>query len=630
MDNPPYNILIIEDDKIDQLAFKRSMREYEEIFTYTIADNFENACNLIEKNEFELIISDFNLGDGTGLDVVKKFGHIPTIMVTASDDIEAAVNSLRNGARDYIVKDRMSKYLEVLPLTAKKVLDHFHAEIKAKDSEERFRELFENSSDLIQSVSIEGNFNYVNPEWKKVLKYDDDEVRNIKLLDIIFPDDRKHCEKMLTELFAGKSFKTIAFRFLSKDGEIIYVEGEVRCRFINNIPISSQAIFKNVTSKRIADEKLKNSEKQYRMLVENASDMIFKVDKDLKITFVNYVCAQETGFSNMELIGMKILSIIKKEHRENVQKDMLSIIHEEAGNKNSEYPITTKKGEIVWIGQSTTMVNDIISDNKELLVIARNITKQKLKEIELHLTNVELEKIIERRTKELKKTNKNLLEAQDELNLFLYKSSHNLMGPSSRLQGLINLQKNSDTTLDSNDFLKMFEKNTLEIREIIEKLSWVSIFQEKIEKEEVDFNELLNNCINEKIGGDIKNEIKISLDLQKECRVTSDKSLLKLITSNLLDNAVTYRKKDGRLHNINISVSVNKTYLIFEVRDTGLGIQEEIREKVFEMFYRGTEVSKGNGLGLYLVSKAVTALNGTIELISEEKEFTSITVKIPL
>ncbi|MDH5603610.1 MAG: response regulator, partial [Cyclobacteriaceae bacterium] len=216
MQNPPYNILIVEDDKIDQLAFKRAMKEYSSLFVYTIADNFEKACNFLEHNDFDLIISDFNLGDGTGLDIVKKYGHIPTIMVTASDDIEAAVNSLRNGARDYIVKDRLSKYLEVLPLTAKKVLDHFQAEIKARDSEERFRELFENSSDLIQSVSVEGNFNYVNPEWKKVLKYNDEEIKNINLLDIIYPEDRKHCKEMLDELFSGIDFKSTEIRFISK------------------------------------------------------------------------------------------------------------------------------------------------------------------------------------------------------------------------------------------------------------------------------------------------------------------------------------------------------------------------------------------------------------------------------
>ena len=628
MEKKLYNLLLIEDDKIDQLAFKRAMKEHKDTFKWEIADNFLGGCRLIEENNFDLIISDFNLGDGTGLDIVKKYNHIPIIVVTASDDVEAAVNSLMNGARDYIVKDRASKYLEVLPLTAKKTLDQYNAELKARDTEERFRELFENSSDLIQSVAVDGRFNYVNPEWKSVFGYNDNEIKKIRLLDIIWPDDRDEWAARLRDIFAGKNFKTLEARFLSKQNEIIYAEGEVRCRYINNVPVAAQAIFKNVTSRKLADEQLKNSERQYRMLVENASDLIFKLDKDLNITYANSVSEKETGYFFEQLLGKSIIDLVVMDQQVEVRENLMSTFASENNTGGLEYQITTKKGLKIWIGQKATIVNDPSRQVTELLVIARNITHSKRKEIELRLTNAELERIVENRTTELKKTNDELLDTKDELNLFLYKSSHNLMGPSSRLQGLINLQKNVDTALPSEQFLSMFEQNTAEIRKIIEKLSWVSVFNEQVGHEEIDVRELIESCISEVVSEERKQGIKIENETPENCTVFSDPALFRLIITNLIDNAVVYRRHDSRQHFVSISVSQTSAYFMLEVRDSGTGISSEIMDKVFNMFYRGSEMSKGNGLGLYLVKKAVKALNGKVELKSEENKFTSVTVRL--
>jgi signal transduction histidine kinase len=134
------------------------------------------------------------------------------------------------------------------------------------------------------------------------------------------------------------------------------------------------------------------------------------------------------------------------------------------------------------------------------------------------------------------------------------------------------------------------------------------------------FNSNLSNYI------DLEN-LNVNIHHEDKFQLRSDHKLMSIILENLLENAVIFRKT--KQANIDIHLEVNQRHVVIQVRDDGTGIMKEYQDKVFEMFFRGSEKSKGNGLGLYLVKKAVQKLQGNISLESTEGQHTVFTISLP-
>jgi PAS domain S-box-containing protein len=124
------------------------------------------------------------------------------------------------------------------------------AEAALKESEERYRDLFENANDLIQSVAPNGRFLYVNQAWKKTLGYNCAEVANLTLSDIIHPDCQAHCMEIFGRVMRGEKLDRIEAQFMTKDGAKICVEGGINCKFVDGKAVITRAIFRDVTERK--------------------------------------------------------------------------------------------------------------------------------------------------------------------------------------------------------------------------------------------------------------------------------------------------------------------------------------------------------------------------------------------
>src|SRR5262249_35642309 len=112
------------------------------------------------------------------------------------------------------------------------------AEEALRESEARFRDLFENASDLIQSVAPDGSYPYVNPAWRAPMGYSEQEVQDLNLREILHPDCLASCMELFRRLMRGENVGRVEAKFLTKDGRTVEIEGTSSVHFRDGMPVA--------------------------------------------------------------------------------------------------------------------------------------------------------------------------------------------------------------------------------------------------------------------------------------------------------------------------------------------------------------------------------------------------------
>jgi signal transduction histidine kinase len=128
MPSKELKMLVVEDDLVDRLAFERFVKKNNLAYDYQVASSIAEAEILLESNTFDIVITDYMLGDGTGLELFDRMQDLPVIVVTGTGNEEVAVTAMKRGAYDYLIKDPQGYYLTTLPVTVEKALKHKRAE----------------------------------------------------------------------------------------------------------------------------------------------------------------------------------------------------------------------------------------------------------------------------------------------------------------------------------------------------------------------------------------------------------------------------------------------------------------------------------------------------------------------
>ncbi|WNB18484.1 sensor histidine kinase [Marivirga arenosa] len=272
--------------------------------------------------------------------------------------------------------------------------------------------------------------------------------------------------------------------------------------------------------------------------------------------------------------------------------------------------------------------DDILEKNEELESSQQKIitTNEKLQEL-----NHALEERVEKRTAKIKDTIRKLQQTNKDLDTFTYKTSHDLKGPISRIKGILALARYENPEAKSDKYLDLIEKTTKEMDILLAKLTQVhNIYNSKIEYNSIDIPTVFRDVMDRISPLVEQSQFKFKFDLQNENELKTDVKMLELILLNLLENALTYFDDDKPQKEIKLSTIRKTNTFYLSIEDNGIGIPEKQLPKIFEMFYRGSEKSIGNGLGLYLVKVAVEKIGAKLECESEEHNFTRIIIKFPL
>lgn len=248
-----------------------------------------------------------------------------------------------------------------------------------------------------------------------------------------------------------------------------------------------------------------------------------------------------------------------------------------------------------------------------------------LKNEEILQINSNLEAIVEERTK-------NLLEANVELDTFLYQTSHALRAPLMRIIGLFSIaQETTDAAVGMDMYGKIDETITRMDRMLYKLLDVQEMKLRQPKPCMLDLGKLLKSILAEVAGKSDFETPEVQLDLPDgECLV-ADKDVLRLALFNVIENAWHFRADEtGAGHRIDICIRQESDQLIATVEDNGFGIPESEQAGVFQMFHRATYKSEGTGLGLYVTQKALERIGGSIQVESKEGRYSRFVILMPL
>jgi signal transduction histidine kinase len=294
--------------------------------------------------------------------------------------------------------------------------------------------------------------------------------------------------------------------------------------------------------------------------------------------------------------------------------------------KKLNMDLSEKNEEIQTQSEELQEANDTLMQLNDEITRQREEIKSQAEELQVSnegiaKINEGLEKMVEQRTHDLRR-------AYQELDTFFYRSSHDFRRPLTTLMGLCEVAKMS---VKDHNAIELFDKvNTTAINldKMLMKLQSISdVGSHQLVHKEVFLKQIIDAEIASRQEIIQQKEINVQVDVNLKDVFISYPILVKIIIENLIENAIDFSSPRNPKLSVN-AFSQNGSVLI-EIKDNGEGIKDEIKPQIFEMFFRGTVRSSGNGLGLYIARKAAQKADGKISFKNNVDGGTTFTVEIP-
>ncbi|MCJ7812415.1 PAS domain S-box protein [bacterium] len=298
MNDTKSRVLLIEDDKIDQMAFERLVKNEHLSYDYTIAGSVFETKNILNSEQFDFIIADYLLGDGTVFDLFDCIKDIPVIFVTGCGNEEAAVKAMKAGAYDYLIKDPDYNYLRMLPLVAENAIKH-------KNAEKQFRMLSHammNIRDSVYITDINNHILFVNKAFSETYGYQEEEIIGLTIHCIY---ENNCIENNIHSNYQGE------FNHKRKDGSIfpVFLSSSVIPNGNGN-PFAIVAITRDITEQKQMEKEIEKRKKYLESVLYAAPDAIITINTSHCIVEWNPGAEQIFGYTRYEILGKNIDDLV--------------------------------------------------------------------------------------------------------------------------------------------------------------------------------------------------------------------------------------------------------------------------------------------------------------------------------
>lgn len=592
-------ILVIEDNPGDYLLVSEYLEESFPGATIFHADTLKKGIEILEKEQINVILLDLTLPDGMGIhsfnSVHEQAPGVPVIILTGMGDTQLALDSLKIGAQDYIVKDSCST--AVLSKSIEYGIERSKISARLKESEEQYKYLFySNPLPMCAYHSTSYQILMVNDTALRHYGYTEKEFLRITFNNLRCTANGAEPLRPSTGNTGTKSNMADAdLKHRKKNGEIIDVEIKT-----HSIVIEGQkaclAVIYDVTERNKAKEKLRESEQTFRTISENfPNGAVAILNKDLTILYTAGKEFHIPGADAAYFENTVYTSHFHSLQKENVRDKLLSVFNNNNAVFEAAYAERSYMVSAVPLYETDGKINKI-------LIASQNITQQKRNE-------AEREMLIE------KMTQKN-----NDLQQFSYITSHNLRSPLSNLMGIIKLL---DTSSISDPvtvmLLKSFEECTMQLNDTVKDLMDILLIKNTTDskKQKLDLRKTFEKVIQSVQTAINEKNMSITTDFDHAHEVEFNRTYLESILLNLVTNAVKYSSPK---RNPKVAIKTEKTDggLKLYFSDNGLGIDlKRNKDRIFGLYQRFHDHADSKGLGLYMVNSQIQVMGGAIDVESE-------------
>ena len=381
-------LLLVEDSENDAMLLLREIRRggydpvYERVDT---PEDMEAALGEADSRgePYEIVISDYYMPRfkaPEALALLKRLDYdLPFIVVSGKVGEELAVEMMQAGAQDYITKEnmvRLNPAIERELREAETRRERKLAEVALRESEERFRALTTNASDLVLILEADGTIRYESQAVERILGYKPEERVGKKAFELIHPDDTEHVTRAFAEYLKTPGIKPpVEYRTLARDGTWHYFEA-VGNNLLHDPTIKGIV----VNSRDITERKRSEAElERQAALIDFSYDAVMVLGSDGVITYWNRGAEELYGWSKEEAVGENATGLLQTEFAFS-RKDVEAALRL-AGRWEGELTHTRRDGRRVRIESRMAVVE--VNGSRSVMEINRDITERKRNETEL-------------------------------------------------------------------------------------------------------------------------------------------------------------------------------------------------------------------------------------------------------
>lgn len=293
MTKPQIHVLIVEDDMVDRMACRRALMQHHDYeFVISEAESGREGLQLAHSGKADCILLDYHLPDMNGVGFLGELGsetgqiQFPVIMLTGADNAKVAVEAMKLGAQDYLVKDVDRQYLELLPIVIQQVLRKQQLLAEKKSAEARYRTLVEQIPAItyIAALDGEGGHLYVSPQIRDFGFSQEEWLTAPGIhLEQIHPDDRTRVKNLFAQSRAAGSPFLCEYRMRARNGSISWIRDEAVVVRDEGQPVALQGIMVDTTQSKQMEEELREHRNYLEDLVEKRTDSLMRANESLRI-----------------------------------------------------------------------------------------------------------------------------------------------------------------------------------------------------------------------------------------------------------------------------------------------------------------------------------------------------------
>lgn len=525
--------------------------------------------------------------------------------------------------------------LDALEVSDKKLKE---AEVALREAEKRYRILSEISVDGASSVllSADGTFTreWVTESFDRLMGYSQDDVTSIDdYLRIIHPEDLPIVTEKLVRLLTGETVSA-EVRFLMKDGEVRWIRDTIRPVWDEKEGRVMRLVsaVRDITERKRAEEALRYSEERYRLLAENARDVIWTMDMDLNYTYFSPSIESQRGFSADEAMALGLADHLTPASYEIVTKVFAEELEiEESGEadpertRTLELAFTCKDGSTLLAEVKIVWLRDREDQAVGLMGVSRDITERRRAEKEKDRIEAQLFQV----------------QRMEAVGLLAGGVAHDFNNLLMIIQTLsYKALRGMPEDAPPYEDLNAIRKTCLEAGLITKKLLNMGRRQ-PLELSPVSLNNVLSEILKilDRLIGD-RHTIVTDFDKDLE-KINANSGGIEQVILNLVLNAKDAMKEGGTITVRTENVLIEEGYcetrpdacpgesVCLVVEDCGEGMDEERSAQIFEPFFSTKGPDGGNGLGLSVVDEIVKRHKGWIGVESRPGEGTTFRIFFP-